>query len=391
LPEQDFWTVNSYSYPNPFVADTEARLSWETLLSFYDFTSYTKLKQYWSDPQGAARYVSPHSVESRKAAFEQFGLLYVVSGSDTITITPAGHQFREAAEAGRQQEFAWIGLTLLFRYPLRGARGRRRGRHQDSDLLLYWFLYAAMRELGDYFWWTEMERVLCQVFRRDEAEAAISKIMAMRAHSVKPEDLPLPVTDKHGKFYNSLNQVAVQAGLNHFTLGKTNDEEYYEPGQKERRHWILKQWIPVVELAFGGSATSLDCDAASRYIARMPKAPIFGDERQYFDYLGAKVATANTAQGTSLPQAPFEGGLVVVLTEGTHYERRSDLLIVGQLALLCSLGRGQRLVLSHDLEWSYIVLDKTRIGSNELGITIRRGRPISNSERFRPFLGGGDG
>ena len=44
---------------------------------------------------------------------------------------------------------------------------------RQSDLLLYRFLYSAMRDLGDYFWWTELQRIFCRVFSTSEAKPAV--------------------------------------------------------------------------------------------------------------------------------------------------------------------------------------------------------------------------
>src|SRR5947207_993183 len=103
----DYWRVNSYGYPNPFSSSQNARQAWETFLSFFDFSSYRKLKEFWESGD-AGRLLDSHAVESWKATFEEFGLLYVLSRTNEIQITPAGIQFREAAEARDQDEFGWI-------------------------------------------------------------------------------------------------------------------------------------------------------------------------------------------------------------------------------------------------------------------------------------------
>src|SRR5947209_1709410 len=83
----------------------------------------------------------------------------------------------------------------------------------ESHLLLYRFLYSATRDLGDYFWWTELERVLCRVFSTSEASAAIQAIHDIRDDPSRLADLSLPADRRKGKFYNSLNQVVVHAGM----------------------------------------------------------------------------------------------------------------------------------------------------------------------------------
>src|SRR6266567_407276 len=92
LQTQDFWRVNSYGYPNPFNPDTKSQEAWATFCSFFshDNAAYTSLKAFWASSK-APRKLDGHAVESWKATFEEFGLLYVISRSNTITITPAGN------------------------------------------------------------------------------------------------------------------------------------------------------------------------------------------------------------------------------------------------------------------------------------------------------------
>src|ERR1700730_9074622 len=108
LQTQDFWRVNSYGYPNPFNSDPNSQAAWGMFRSFcdHDNAPYASLKAFW-DSSAAPRKVSSNSVESRKAAFEEFGLVYVISGSNTVKITPAGKQFLEAAERRNEQDFVW--------------------------------------------------------------------------------------------------------------------------------------------------------------------------------------------------------------------------------------------------------------------------------------------
>lgn len=388
-----FWVVNSYGYPNPFVIGSNAQGAWEKLLSFYDFASYSRLKDYWGDAR-RQRPLTSNAVESWKATFEEFGLLYVLAGTDEIHITPAGLQLREAAEAGREEDFAWIGVSLLLRYPLRGPRGQRIGQHLRSDLLPYWFLYAAMRELQDYFWWTEFERVLAQVFRVDQAESAVADVRRLRSDQAQPERFPLPVSQRRGAFYNSLNQVVVHAGLNYLLLGRTTDDSLYEPGRPERRHWIQPRWLPIVDRALGGLSAPDDCQVGAGFLARMPRSPDFGDEASYFEYAGAPIPSVSAyAAGATPKQVAFEGGTVVILKEGIHYTAPSvagSTEIRGPAATLCKLARGQRLVLGHDLARSYIVEDKQRSGADAVVVRVRRARPISDPSPFWPLLGTDD-
>lgn len=379
---QDYWKVNSYGYPNPF-GDEKAVQAYETLSSFFDFSSYSKLKAFWGST-AAPRLLAPHAVESWKATFEEFGLLYVLTGDDTIHITPAGEQFKDAGDKKLSKELSWIGLSLLLRYPLRGIRRPKGPKHATSDLLLYWFLFAAMRELGNQFWWTELEHVLSQVFKVAEGPSALEHVRDLRAGRKTISSFPLPVANRKGGFYNSLNQVVVHASMGYLLLGKSTDDSLYLAGDTERRHWILNEAVALVDLALGGSKAATECDGGSggsHFIARMPAAPTFGDEQSYFDYLGALVPPIpKPSASTPLPEISFEGGVVPVLRHNEEYELVESLVIRGDLSQLCKLARGQRLILTHDLARSFILEDKKRESESKLLLEVRKARPITNPQ-----------
>lgn len=387
----DYWRVNSYGYPNPFSDQDRAIEAWETLLTFFDHSSYSRLKRFW-ESRSAPRALSAHAVESWKATFEEYGLLYVLSGTGDINITPAGAQFREAAESGNRDEFAWIGLSLLLRYPLRGPRRPKSPRHGISDLLLYWFLYAAVLELENYLWWSEFEHVLCTVFLVDEGREAVENIRLLRSGAVNLEAFPLPGDPSRGGFYNSLNQVIVHAGMNHMLLGNSQDDAFYVESGRERKHWVLREWLSTVELALGGKPVSIDCDGDANFLSRMPTAPDFaGDEEAYFNYLGAAVPPKPSTSDQSVAVVDFQGESVAVLREINDYTIQDNSTIVGSIAKLCKLARGQRVILGHDHRRSYVIQEKRRAGSNEVVIVVRRSRPITNIQPILSLLGDANG
>jgi hypothetical protein len=392
----DFWRVNSYGYPNRFNADTKAQEAWATLLSFFDHDngSYSTLKAFWSSAR-APRNLDAHAVESWKATFEEFGLLYVISRSDRVTITPAGKQFREAADQNSQQDFVWIGLNLLFRYPLHGPpRGRPKSpAHGRSDLLLYRFLYSAMRDLGDYFWWTELERILCRVFATAEAKPALEAIREIRATTHRFTAYPLPTDRRKGAFYNSLNQVANHAGMNHLVLLQDDESEHYGANESRRRHSINRHYLSLVSTALGDFSGSSGCEGSALYVDRLPTARGFTDEQDYFDYLGAAVPTlaATTAQAT--PQTlNLAGDTVFVLKSDEHFRQISasglERSVEGRASILCRVARNHRVILSTDMAWTYLVVEKNLSGANAVRLSLRRARPITNVEPIQQILGG---
>lgn len=385
----DFWRVNSYGYPCFFGETEKAQEAWNTLLSFFDYTDYEALKTYWASTE-ASRRLSSHAVESWKATFEEFGVLYVESRSNRITITPAGQQLREAADQNDQNEFAWIGLNLLLRYPLRGPRRPKSEAHGDSDLLLYRFWYSALLDLEGYIWWTELERILSRVFHTNEGLDAIEDIRQLRANPELISQVNLPVEQRQGAFYNSLNQVAVHAGMNHLLLGSEESECPYGVTEPKRKHFIRRDWLGMIRRALSNNGSSDQCATGGSAIARLPAAPVLPDENAYFAYLGAPVTPLATNVASSLSSVDLQGERVFILTIGTHYARQSDTLITGPVAALCQLGRGQRIVLSHDERWTYLVETKELVDANRVSVGVRRARPITNIDVIRTLQRGPD-
>ncbi|WP_031501158.1 hypothetical protein [Bryobacter aggregatus] len=398
LQTQDFWRVNSYGYPNPFNRDTKSQEAWATFCSFYKYNkgSYSSLKAYWESTE-APRKLDSHAVESWKATFEEFGLLYVISRSNTITVTPAGDQFYEAAQRQNEQEFVWIGLNLLFRYPVKGPpRGRSKSAaHAEADILPYRFLHSAMRDLGDYFWWTELERIFCRVFLTSEANAAVSAIRRLRANPSALEEFTLPVDKRKGAFYNSLNQVANHAGMNHFAFMQDDESEHYGPNESRRRHFINRDFLSLISVALGDAKTPSDCGASATYVDRLPTAPHFDDEQAYFDYLGALVPNMTATGGsTGLQAITLSGDTVFILKVGEHFEAVSvaeyERIVQGSTLTLCRIARNHRIVLSTDSSWTYFVTGKDLVGPNTVKLSLRRARPITNMEPIKTLFGGGD-
>lgn len=388
----DYWRVNSYGYPNPFSSDSKHLQAWETLLTFFEHSEYSELKNYWNSAR-APRPLSSHAVESWKATFEEFGLLHVPASSNRIAITPAGQQFKSAAEADKESEWAWIGLNLVLRYPLRGPRRSRRGGQGESDLLPYWFLLAALRELNNYIWFPELERVLGSVMFRADASTAVQTVRRLRGRELEIESIPLPVTERSGQFYNSLNQVPNHASLGYTLIDKTTDVAHYDQPLGSRRHELVARWIPLVDLALGGSAQrpgDANCGGNDSFIERMPAAPAFGaDEEAYFQYLGARVdpfTSLETGAGARLREMPFGQGTVVVLRPGMDYAVQAEHLIIGPIGRVCRLVKEQRVILGHDLTCTYKVVDKRRLPNGEIAINVRKARPITDSVPIEEFL-----
>ncbi|GLI27715.1 hypothetical protein ARHIZOSPH14_19570 [Agromyces rhizosphaerae] len=382
----NYWRVASYGYPNPFDGP-KPKLTWDLLLSFEENQSYNKVKAQWGE--SATNRMTPHAVESRKSSFEEFGLLYVESGSDLINITPGGRQLIEAGLSGDEETFAWVGLSLLARFPLAGPPRSRRTANEEVGFPIYGFLMTALCELDDYLWFAELLQVISAVTTTHGARTAVELVSSSR---VKPESYPAlrELPDIKGAAYNSMNQILNHVGLAGLTLASEREVSPYS-GEPSRRDVVRASYREMLRLVTGTRAAlnpSDDCAPTGQFIDRLASVPGFTDEVDYFEYLGAAVppiGQARSALAAELPEVLFGDESVSVLTEQVHYERTHG-GVRGDLSLLCRLSRNQRLVLSHDREWTYRVRDKIRNDSGGVDLSLARSKPLIDLEYVIPYF-----
>ena len=357
-------------------------------LTFFDYTAYDDLKDWWDSGQGE-RQLNPSALESWKATFEEVGLLYVISRSNTITITPSGKALKEFADSNDINGFVWTGINLLIRYPLRGPRRARSELHGSSDLFLYRFIYSAIIELDNYLWWSELERILCRVFSTDLAQNVISDIRLLRNNPDKIRDLSLPASQRKGAFYNSLNQVSNHASMNHLifeTIREHTPYKDYLAGEPDKKIVIRNEWLPLLKKALIADKPEALCTSGGSYMGTLPKFQGFDSEEDYFNFLGAPVLEYQSSSTTPLGSINLNGEQVIHLVEGKNYSSFSGLSITGPQSSLCQLSRQQRVILNSDQRWSYLVTDKKVVSPSEVTIQLSRARPITNYNQILKLL-----
>ena len=276
--------------------------------------------------------------------------------------------------------------------PGRGAHGVE---FDQSDLLLYWFLHAALVEL-DGLWHHELFRVVAHVFRRADAQPAVDLVRQLRSGRADINHHADPSGGQSGGVYNSLNQVLVHGSLNHMLFTRSREDSPYLPGTKENWWHLRDQFRDLIELALGGQGPPLPagCAARASLMQRMPGAPSHADEQAYFDYMGAAVTPLAEAQAhaaaNAAPVADVEGLAVFLLSEGVHFTRLDANRIVGPVHALCVLAEERRVIVSDDLERTYMVEHKELTGTEVL-VRLRGARPIIDGDYVSSLFGGGTG
>lgn len=137
------WFTSFIGYPNFLKKTGNSHELGEAFITFakasIDGKSYTEAKSFFPD-------LDPAQVETKKAAFQEYGFLYVTPRSDTITLTPLGKQLYSllSDKPGREKNRRAILLILshaLTRYqfnnPLPVGGNRQITRAQSTDVLPY--------------------------------------------------------------------------------------------------------------------------------------------------------------------------------------------------------------------------------------------------------------
>ena len=139
------WFTSFIGYPNFF--RTTGRGA-ELANAYFTFANAAQAGMSYSDSKGLFPAIGSHQVETKKAAFQEFGLLYVVPRSDALSLTPLGNQVLSLCKDKQKLQSNRRTLLLalahgLARYqfnnplPVGGASIDNRVRASSSDVLPY--------------------------------------------------------------------------------------------------------------------------------------------------------------------------------------------------------------------------------------------------------------
>jgi hypothetical protein len=358
------WNIQSISYPNPF---GERETEWAKLEEFVEFESYAQAREVLTPPEHKKTTV----VETMKAAYESFGLLWV--DGDTIRVTPGGRQYIDAVREGNEKEAAWIGLNLLLRCPLTGPRGKWVPR--DSDLPIYWGILAVMLEAGGELYWEELGRALAWVTAREDLRQAVDTIEALRDGSLSLSEVEAPGDHHHGDLYNRLNMAMYHIGLGRMLTEKVNDDRYVGQGGKPRVDRIRGGWQrQLIETALGGAS----CDGlpTGGWVDRVPAALDAAEVEERFAILGAAVPPPQSATKVASTRLGGDMTWMVDPAQVTVAEMR----ITGPPTVMCGMAAGHRVALRGEGQRTFIVKDKQLAGEG-VQIDLRPARRISDPAR----------
>lgn len=177
------WRTSSIGYPNFFV---DQGRSAELASAFLAFAGAAIDGVPYSDAK-ALTDVSAHQAETKKAAFQEYGLLYVVPGSDRLSLTPLGRQIHSLAShevdaSSRRTILSALarGLTRYqFANPL-PVGGRRFLAEPAVDVLPYLACYYLMHKLDGVVTKSELRGCIFGLERMADLDAVERRIRERR-------------------------------------------------------------------------------------------------------------------------------------------------------------------------------------------------------------------
>lgn len=239
-------------------------------------TSYSDAKTLFSD-------LDPHQVETKKAAFQEFGLLYVVPHSNRLSITPLGDQIlaltidRKTLETNRRLLLLALGRGLAryqFDNPLPVGGNAARARWASTDVRPYLACYYLLHKLAGVLTVSELRGAVFGLKSMSHIRNLEDKIRRQRKLGVMFEDLPgLPANT--GTANNLKIYFASHLSLSN-SIMKTIDREKAYGGED--------QAFELTQFGYEVTASVLDVEWPNwRSIASpIPKAAHYGSVEEYF-------------------------------------------------------------------------------------------------------------
>ena len=190
------WFTSFIGYPS--FTKKQGR-SYELGQAFVTFAEAALSGKTYSESKGLFPELDPAQVETKKAAFQEFGLLYVVPRSNIITLTPLGQQVYELVKnkQSREKNRRTVLLALshaLSRYqfnnPLPVGGNRQLDRAQSSDVLPYLACYYLLLKLNGVLTVSELKGAVFGLQNMADLRDLESQIREQRK-----KDIPFPDLD----------------------------------------------------------------------------------------------------------------------------------------------------------------------------------------------------
>jgi hypothetical protein len=192
------WFTSFIGYPNFFHAKGRGA---DLARAFVTLGDAADAGTPYADSKKLFPHLDRAQVETKKAAFQEFGLLYVVPRSNTLTLTPVGQQVLRFAKDRKQIEKYRRPILLalargLARYqfnnplPVGGNREEMRKRAASSDVLPYLACFYLLHKLGGMLGVNELRGAVFALQRMADLHALEESIRKRRASGTPFTDIP---------------------------------------------------------------------------------------------------------------------------------------------------------------------------------------------------------
>ena len=190
------WFTSFIGYPNFFKHSGRGA----ELATFYStLVDRTQAGETYSKAKKAFPDLDHAQVETKKAAFQEYGLLYVKPRSDVVTVTPLGLQVVKYMKQGvktlpEQRRLLFCLARALARYqfnnplPVGGNRGRERA--EQTDVLPYLACFYLLANLDGILAISELRGHIFGIQKMSQLRRAVSRIRVRRLSATPFPDLP---------------------------------------------------------------------------------------------------------------------------------------------------------------------------------------------------------
>lgn len=317
--------------------------------------------------------VDQSTVETRKSLYEELGLLYVPSGSDTLHLTAVGHQLLEllgtnppeepSAELRRQVDslLCWaMTHTQIHRPQSLGSPAITAQDRSNCDIRPYAAFWQAMFELGGTIDFQEFHNVLARVQKVDNFPAAIETILQARKTGKLPK---APEQTNNFRIYwtshVSIADAVLQVEKGRFTFATD-------------RQSVLKS---VLQFQMGCEGN--DVSAA---ISATP----WKDVGEYYDFAGQQCPEFIASGQATVVSS---GGQSVVMLKGYTLQKSGGGYFIDAGMELCALKLGMPCFHSSEIHHMLRIDQKQSKAGNAIRIRLGLGRPINNPNELLQLWG----
>ncbi|MFA5073810.1 MAG: HNH endonuclease [Nitrospirota bacterium] len=190
------WFTSYIGYPNFF---KKSGHPYELAQSFLKLAKAAQAEKSYAEAKDLFPDLDHAQVETKKAAFQEFGLLYVVPRSNIITLSPVGKQIYEACISSdlkeKNRRFILFALSRALAHyqfnnplPVGGNRGIERA--QSTDVLPYLACYYLLLNLNGLITVSEIRGAIFGLQQMSDIPKLLSSIVAKRKSKTEFKDLP---------------------------------------------------------------------------------------------------------------------------------------------------------------------------------------------------------